>query len=212
MIYGDSPLRALPLPETAAKRPESPYGAAKLSIEYYLLMYSRMHGLPYAVLHYGNVYGPRQDPGGEAGVISIFIGQMLRGEQPKVFGDGEQTRDYIYTDDVVEANIRVTERLAWLNAGGEGPVSIDERAFNIGTGRPTSVNELYRRLAALLGRDREEPPDYAPPRPGELRHNALDGAKAGKILDFQPKITLDEGLERTIAWLARAGRASEVKG
>ncbi|MFQ6117753.1 MAG: NAD-dependent epimerase/dehydratase family protein, partial [Candidatus Bipolaricaulia bacterium] len=101
VIYGDSPLERLPLPETARKRPESPYGAAKLSIEYYLLVYNRVHGLPYAVLRYGNVYGPRQDPGGEAGVISIFTGQMLRGERPQIFGDGEQTRDYIYIGDVV---------------------------------------------------------------------------------------------------------------
>lgn len=187
-IYGEGAGRELPLAEDAERRPDAPYGQSKLAAEGYLSLYSRLRGLSCAALRLGNVYGPRQDPHGEAGVVAIFCGALLAGETPLVFGDGEQTRDYIYVDDVVAGF------LAAIDADAEG-------AFNIGTGRETSVLELGRQLAAAHGS--EFKPQMRPPRPGEVQRIAIDPARASRELGWRAETGLAEGLERTLAW-ARA--------
>jgi len=136
------------------------------------------------ILRYANVYGPRQDPLGEAGVVAIFTGKILKGEKPVIYGDGNQTRDYIYVEDVVRANVLALE-------GKEG-------IYNIGTGRETSVNELIEIFSKVLGR--EIKPEYAPPRIGEVHRISLDGEKAKKELSFVPKYSLPEGILKTIEW------------
>jgi UDP-glucose 4-epimerase len=194
VIYGDAEQKGRLMTETAGKRPESAYGVTKLAAEYYLYMYHRVHGLPYVALRYGNVFGPRQDPHGEAGVVAIFGGLMLRGKTPTVFGDGEQTRDYVYVQDIAVANMKAIELLEQSDSSIPG--SIDERAFNIGSGRGTSVNDLYKGIASVLGFDRD--PAYAAPRAGELQHIALDASKAQQELGFSLAVSLEEGLRKTI--------------
>ena len=194
VIYGDAEEKNRRMAETAEKRPESAYGVTKLAAEYYLYMYHRVHGLPYVALRYGNVFGPRQDPHGEAGVVAIFGGLMLQGSTPTIFGDGEQTRDYVFIGDIAEANARTIEFLK--DSDGPIPGSIDARAFNIGSGIGTSVNDLYREMAATVGFEQE--PLHAAPRPGELQHIALDANKAQEELDFSLAVSLEEGLRRTI--------------
>ena len=196
-IYGDAEERNRLMAETAEKRPESVYGVTKLAAEYYLYMYGRVHGLPYVALRYGNVFGPRQDPRGEAGVIAIFAGLMLRGDTPTIFGDGEQTRDYVFVQDVAEANAKAIEFLAGSDGGSPG--SIDDRAFNIGSGVGRSVNDLYEGLSSVLGFDQE--PTYALPRTGELQHVALDATKAERELGFLPNVSLEDGLRKTVKWI-----------
>lgn len=199
VIYGEP--AELPVPETAPKRPLSPYGVSKLAGEHYLYAYRHLYGLRYVALRYANVYGPRQDPHGEAGVVAIFGRALLAGRPPTVFGDGEQTRDYVYVTDVAELNVRASERLEALCAAA-GP-ELDALAFNVGTGRETSVNALYRALAELTGRKGE--PRHAPARAGELRRNALAIAKARETLGFVPRHDLEAGLRATLAWLRAAG-------
>ena len=200
VIYGDAEVRGRRMTEAAEKRPESAYGVSKLSVEYYLYMYSRVHGLPYVALRYGNVFGPRQDPHGEAGVIAIFAGLMLQGKTPTIFGDGEQTRDYVFVGDVAEAN---ASALAFLAGNAvSAPHALDERAFNIGTGFGTSVNELYREIAEVVGFDEEA--IYAPPRAGELQHIALHAEKAQRELGFAPAASLHEGLRATVESIREA--------
>jgi len=188
-IYGEAEQR--PTPETARKVPESPYGVSKLAGEHYLFAYHRLYGLDYVALRYSNVYGPRQDPEGEAGVIAIFGDRLCRGLPLEVFGDGEQTRDYIYVADVVAANLVLTE------AALPPAAAVDDRAFNVGTGRETTVNQL----AAWA---RRRVPDahvrHSRPRPGEVRHSALDAAKL-RALGWAPCVALEDGLEVTWAWL-----------
>jgi UDP-glucose 4-epimerase len=196
VVYGEPD--HLPVAETQPKRPLSPYGVSKLCSEYYLYYYHRVHGLPYIALRYGNVFGPRQDPHGEAGVVAIFTGKMLRGEAPTIFGDGEQLRDYIFVEDVVRANLLA---LGYLEEEGSKsacgtPNSIDDRAFNIGTGVGTSVNELFSQLAGIIGfRGRA---NYGPERAGELRRIFLDASKAREELSWRPLVSLPEGLKRTV--------------
>ena len=191
-IYGEG--AALPLDEGAAKLPLSPYGAAKLASEYYLATASRLHGLESVVLRYSNVYGPRQNPHGEAGVVAIFGRRLLADEPLTVFGDGEQTRDMVYVEDVAAANV----------IAADAPVpplaDLDSRAYNIGTGVETSVAQL----ATLIGRagGREPRVVHAPERSGELRRNALRVDKAARELGWRPRIPLVEGLTRTLRWLA----------
>lgn len=203
VIYGEAmPSQKFPIPEEAPKRPLSHYGVAKLAAEYYLYCYRQMHGLNYIALRYGNVYGPRQDPKGEAGVIAIFLGQMLRqgrglNEPPTIFGTGEQTRDYVYIEDVVEANLRATEKLSAVSY--QPSASIDDLAFNIATGKATSVNELFVKLKEIVSYKGE--PQYGPPRAGELQRNALDITKAGKLLGWRPHYDLEAGLEKTAQWM-----------
>lgn len=192
VVYGTSAER--PIPETAPKQPLSPYGVSKLVGEYYLRCYRELHGLDYVSLRYSNVYGPRQDPHGEAGVVAIFCQRILNGEPITVFGDGEQTRDYVFVGDVVEANMIVSE------AEIEGH-TIDERAFNVGTGRETSVNELARTLLKVTGREVEI--EHAAARPGELDWNSLKIERL-RGLGWRPTVDLAEGLGRTFRSIAEA--------
>ncbi len=202
VVYGEP--EGLPVAEDHPKGPLSPYGVSKLTSEYYLYCYYRLHALPYIALRYGNVYGPRQDPHGEAGVVAIFAGKMLSGEAPTIFGDGEQLRDYVFVEDVVKANLlamralgRVARPAAGKTSSPRWPAtSIDDRAYNIGTGVGTSVNELFSRLARLTGFRGK--PRRGPERPGELRRIFLDGSKAREELGWEPSIELEEGLRRTV--------------
>lgn len=191
-LYGD--FDPPPSGELNSKDPEAPYGIGKLAVEYYLAYYGRVHGLNTVALRYGNVYGPRQDPHGEAGVVAIFCNRLLDGRMMTVFGDGEQTRDYVYAGDVAAANFAAATRD--LPTVGR----LDARAFNIGTGVETSVNTVARTLQKVAGVD--TPIDYAPARAGELARSALDTAKAQRELAWKPTVSLAEGLERTFKFFA----------
>ncbi|MBI4277434.1 MAG: SDR family oxidoreductase [Armatimonadetes bacterium] len=182
-IYGDA--ASLPTDERHPAAPSSPYGVAKYALEQYLHAFRVMHGLPSVTLRYANVYGPRQDPHGEAGVIALFIHAMLRGEQPTVFGDGAQTRDFVGVEDVARANVLALQS----DAAG---------VFNIGTGVETSVNDLFARLAALTGSPGR--PARAPARPGEVYRSVLDVRLAAERLGWTPQVSLQEGLHRTVDW------------
>ena len=181
-IYG-SPTQ-IPTPETHPQRPESPYGVAKKAGGDYLHYYHQIHGLDYAATAFANVYGPRQDPHGEAGVVAIFTGLFLERRRPTIFGTGDQTRDFVYVDDVVDALARAAER-------GEGII-------NIGTGDETSVNDLYASMSRATGYT--DPPNYAAARAGELDRSALAIDRAGTELGWKPFTSLDEGVSRTIEW------------
>jgi len=183
-IYGEGEGLELPLSEDAACRPDAPYGQSKFSAEGYLSLYRRQHGVPATALRLGNVYGPRQDPHGEAGVVAIFCGKLLSGEKPRVFGDGEQTRDYIYVADVVDAF------LAAADSDGEGP-------YNVGTGKETSVLELGRILAAAAGAEFD--PELAPARTGEVNRTSIEPARAERELGWRAQTTLEDGLRATLA-------------
>lgn len=193
VVYGEPSLR--PTPETAAKVPESPYGVTKLAGEQYLYYYARIHGLEYVALRYSNVYGPRQDPHGEAGVVAIFGRAVLEGRPLTIFGDGEQTRDYVFVGDVVSANLLASD----LPLSGVG-TELDERAYNVGTGIETSVNTLAR--AIMVAGDAEVETRPAPARPGELQHSSLDTAKL-RAAGWQVATSLEEGLRRTVDYIAR---------
>ncbi|MGI9020273.1 MAG: NAD-dependent epimerase/dehydratase family protein [Solirubrobacterales bacterium] len=182
-IYGEGAGRELPLPEAAAALPDAPYGQSKLAAEGYLGLYSRLYGLSTVSLRLGNVYGPRQDPHGEAGVVAIFSSALLEGGQTKVFGDGEQTRDYVYVADVVSAF------LAAAASDVTGPL-------NVGTGIETSVLELGVAVAELCGRPFE--PEVAPHRAGEVQRIAIDAARAEAELGWRPAFSLSEGLQSTV--------------
>ena len=183
-IYGEG--RSLPATEEHPIAPEAGYGQSKFAAEGYCALYRRLHGLSTISLRYANVYGPRQDPLGEAGVIAIFCGRLLDGGRPTVFGDGHQTRDFVYVEDVVEANLAAAQS----TATGE---------LNIGRGVQTSVLEVAEALAELGGRPFE--PEFAPAREGEVRHIALDATRARETLGWEPRAGLHEGLERTLASL-----------
>ncbi|MBW3628427.1 MAG: NAD-dependent epimerase/dehydratase family protein [Gemmatimonadetes bacterium] len=192
VVYGEPEVR--PTPETAAKLPESPYGVTKLAGEQYLYYYHRVHGLDYAALRYSNVYGPRQDPHGEAGVVAIFSNRLLANSPVTIFGDGKQTRDYVYIGDVVAANLHVA------SADLPAARSLDDRAFNVGTGVETSVNELAEGLIRASGRTVSV--EYAEARAGELRHSSLDTTRL-QSLGWTPAVKMDEGLTETYRWIAR---------
>jgi UDP-glucose 4-epimerase len=190
-IYGETRIR--PAPEDHPVEPAAPYGQSKHGAEGYAELFNRLYGLSTISLRYGNVYGPRQDPLGEAGVIAIFCGKVVEGGRPTVFGDGTQTRDYIHVDDVVDANLKAAE------ASATGP-------FNVGLAIETSVLELVAVFARLAGRPFE--PEFEPERPGEILHSALDITRAREELGWEPRVGLEEGLERTLAWVrAEAARA-----
>ncbi len=180
-IYGDQEI--FPAPETHSLRPISPYGITKLVAEHYLYYYKAVFGLDYTVLRYANVYGPRQDSFGEAGVVAIFIQRMLAGDTPIINGDGEQTRDFVYVGDVVEANIKVLSN------------NTPEHVFNIGTGIETTVNEVFRYLKDLINPSISE--KHGDPKKGEQRRSVINCAKAKEILRWEPRTSLEDGLRKT---------------
>jgi UDP-glucose 4-epimerase len=182
-IYGEGDGRELPFPETAECRPDAPYGQSKLAAEGYLGLYRRLYGLETIVVRLGNVYGPRQDPRLEAGVVAIFCGALTGGEQPIVFGDGDQTRDYVYVGDVADAFAAASD------GAGAG-------TYNIGTGIETSVLELGRAIADAC--DTTFEPEFAPQRLGEVRRTAVDPSRAAAELDWSAATSLPEGIGRTL--------------
>jgi UDP-glucose 4-epimerase len=183
-IYGEGAGRELPLAENAECLPDAPYGQSKLAAEGYLSMYERLYGLSTASLRLGNVYGPRQDPRGEAGVVAIFTGALLDGKRPRVFGDGLQTRDYIFVGDVVAA---------FLAADASRAVG----SFNVGTGVETNVIELGAIIADTCGTEFE--PEHVPARPGEVQRIAIDSSRAEAELGWTASTALREGLEATVS-------------
>ena len=189
-IYGD--FNTPPNVETFAKDPESPYAISKLAAEYYLAYYGRIHGTEHVAMRFGNVYGPRQDPHGEAGVVAIFCTRILGGKALTVYGDGLQTRDYVYVGDVANA--------VFLGATLPIPPAekVDARAFNVGTGVGTSVVDLARLLQEAAGTTTEI--IFAPKRPGEQQESFLDAGKARTVLGWEPNVSLAEGLAKTFAW------------
>ena len=194
VVYGEP--AHLPVDEHYPKNPLSPYGVSKHTIEHYLHYYRKTYGLNYLSLRYGNVYGPRQDPYGEAGVIAIFTQQMLRGKRPKIFGDGQQLRDYIHVSEVVEVNLLASKCTESLNE--RKPDSPDDLAYNVGTGKGSSVGLLYQLLSQITGF--KSPPIYASERKGELRRIFLNTEKAKKELDWWSHLSLRAGLEKTVDW------------
>ncbi len=196
VVYGEP--EQIPTPETfEPKLPLSPYGVTKLVGELYLNYYRRIHGLECVALRYSNVFGPRQDPHGEAGVVAIFSTRLLDGEPLTIFGDGEQTRDYVFVRDVVSANLTVSD-LALDRAGG-----LDDFAFNVGTGVGTSVVRLAEVMEKVAGRSPGR--EHRPERPGELRHSTLDCARL-RARGWAPSVTLEEGLRETYEFI-RSQRA-----
>lgn len=182
-VYGEQ--EAFPAPETHPTRPASPYGVGKRAVEDYLEYYRVAKGLSFAAFRYSNVYGPRQDPNGEAGVVAIFTQRLLRGDPPVVNGDGEQTRDYIFVGDVVAAH------QAALDAGAEG-------AFNVGTGRETSVNALLALLRPLAGAQVREA--HGPAKAGEQRRSVVDARRLSETTGWAPRVPLEDGLRMTVEW------------
>ncbi len=187
-LYGAP--ESLPVRESHPQRPISPYGVSKKAAGDYLHYYREVRGLEYTELALANVYGPRQDPNGEAGVVAIFAGLMLAGRQPTIFGDGGQTRDYVFVDDVVDAFVRATEKGGGL-------------LMNIGTGVETSVLQLYESMGRLAGYTGA--PNRAPERAGELLRSSLDPGRAAIHLGWKPWTALDDGLLRTIDWFRDRG-------
>ena len=194
--YGEGDGATLPFTETASPAPESAYGVSKIAGESYIALYRRLHGLRGLALRFGNIYGPRQDPHGEAGVVAIFCGRLLAGEVPTVFGDGLQTRDYVFVDDAVRALVAAAQVMADPNAAVEGPI-------NIGTGREVSVLDLLAVLAPLAGADGSQA-IHEPARPGEVQRVAIDPGLAARDLGWGPQTNLDDGLERTLAHIRDA--------
>lgn len=191
-VYGD--FVEPPNLETYGKDPESPYGIAKFAVELYLAYYARIHGLDYVALRFANVYGPRQDPHGEAGVVAIFCQRLLAGTPFTVFGDGGQTRDYVFVGDVARAHV-LAAKLPTIAAG-----QVDDRAFNLGTGKETSVVELAEALMAAAGK--QVPMEHAPARPGEQRRSVVSIEKAKSGLGWTPAVSLHDGLSKTFDWFA----------
>jgi len=182
-IYGEQDV--FPAPESHATRPLSPYGISKLTGEYYLAYYQRVSGIQYVSLRFSNVFGPRQDPYGEAGVVAIFTQKMLAGEQPIINGNGRQTRDFIYVDDVVEAHMSV------LGKDVQG-------VYNVGTAHETSINELFGKLSDLTQSGCKHL--YGPAKKGEQARSVVDASKLRQELGWEPRVSLDDGLVRTVEY------------
>lgn len=180
-IYGECP--KTPPDESFTGRPISPYGITKFTVEFYLKFYALIYGMKYTILRYANVYGPRQDPHGEAGVVAIFSDRMLMDSELLIFGDGEQDRDYVFVGDVVQANVLALDRG-------------DNEIINVGMRIPRSVNELYRSMAAITGYKRK--PIYKPARAGEILRSVLNNKKARTVLGWKPQYDFDRGLAKTI--------------
>jgi nucleoside-diphosphate-sugar epimerase len=186
-VYGDTPGGAKH--ESSQTDPLSPYASSKLAGEFFCRNFFRLHGLQTVALRYFNVYGPGQDPDGAyAAVIPKFLTALARGERPVVFGDGEQSRDFIFVEDIVEANLRAAG--ATRGVGG--------RVVNVGSGQSASLKQILQKLEAILGRPVET--DARPPRPGDIKHSRADIAAAAGLLQFTPSVSLDAGLARTLQW------------
>jgi UDP-glucose 4-epimerase len=198
VVYGEPERR--PTPETAPKLPLSPYGVSKLAGEHYLYFYKQIRGLEYVALRYSNVFGPRQDPHGEAGVVAIFCNRLLDGRTLTVFGDGEQTRDYVFVGDVVRANLAATE----ITLNGSDAGGLDDAAFNVGTGLETSVNGLAELLEKVAGTRPGRA--HAEARPGELRRSSLDASRFA-ARGWKPITSLQDGLKQTYDHIARTRRS-----
>jgi UDP-glucose 4-epimerase len=181
-VYGEQ--EEFPAPEDHPQYPISPYGVSKLAGERYLHYYAVQYGVSYAALRYANVYGPRQDPHGEAGVVAIFCGNLAANKTSRINGTGEQTRDYVYVGDVARANVLAIE--------GEVP----NGAYNVGTGVETSVNELYGLLREISGKNLA--PEHGPAKPGEQARSCVDPSKSRELLNWRPKVDLEAGLEETL--------------
>jgi len=185
-IYGEP--EVAPQDESHVLRPLSPYGITKLTTERYLYYYAQQYGIAYVALRYANVYGPRQNPHGEAGVVAIFATRLLAGRQPVIYGDGLQTRDYVYVGDVVRANLRA--------------LTYEQNdVFNVGTATETDVNTLFRILRDEIDPDADEV--HGDAKPGEQRRSVLAFDKARRLLGWTPEVPLDEGLRRTVAWFSQ---------
>jgi UDP-glucose 4-epimerase len=190
-IYGEQ--ETFPAPEDHPLHPVSPYGVAKMATEAYLFFYKVQYGIDYTALRYGNVYGPRQDPHGEAGVVAIFCGRILERKPCTIYGDGKQTRDYVFVSDVARANI------AAANSNVSG-------AINIGTGVETNVNDLYHTLGTVA--DVTRAPEYGPARPGEQSRSVISPARARELLNWRPEVDLANGLDQTFTFFKdRAGKS-----
>ena len=197
-LYGDN--TTPPNFEDFKKDPESPYAITKLTVEFYLAYYGRVHGLDTVAMRFGNVYGPRQDPHGEAGVVAIFCGRILEGRALTIYGDGQQTRDYVYVGDVAEA--------LWCAATKPLPPIglLDARGFNVGTGIGTSVVELANILLEEAGTT--VPIEFAPKRPGEAQDSFVDIGKAERLLGWKPRVSLREGLAQSFRWASERRAAA----
>jgi UDP-glucose 4-epimerase len=192
VVYGES--NDMPHPEEARKLPVSPYGVSKLTSEFYLAAYAQLYGMETVSLRYANVYGPRQNPHGEAGVVAIFCSRLTQGEGITIFGDGSQTRDYVNVFDVARANLAATK---WSPPAVD---SIDLVSFNVGTGVETSVNALAESLLAATGIT--VPIEHAEARSGELQRSAVHVGKAERELGWRPEVPLERGLKETYEWIA----------
>ncbi len=181
-LYGEP--QYLPCDEAHPIQPLSPYGASKHTVEHYLHLYQHIHGLRHTTLRLANIYGPRQDPFGEAGVVAIFTQRMLDGEQAVIYGDGDQERDFVYVEDCARAALLALSR-------GDG------QAYNIGSGQGTTINHLFAVMKDLTGYERDA--RYDPPRPGDVYRSFLDASKAQRELGWEPQVSLEEGLRRTVA-------------
>jgi len=196
--YGDTP--TLPKHEDMSPNPISPYAVAKLASEYYMISFYQCYGLETVCLRYFNIFGPRQDPTSPySGVLAKFIVQMLKGEQPTIFGDGEQSRDFTYVDNAVDANLLACQAPAGEVAG---------RVFNVATGRRIDLNETFRVLKKLIGYKGEV--EYGPERAGDVKHSLADMSRAEKHLGYKPKVDFEEGLRRTIEWYRSRGIAARA--
>jgi UDP-glucose 4-epimerase len=184
-IYGEC---ERPAREEDPRRPLAPYGVSKLAAEEYIAAYNRLYGGGHVSLRYGNVYGPRQDPHGEAGVVAIFMSALRDGKTPRIYGDGSQTRDYVYVGDVVAATVAAAEH--------------DGGVFNVGTGEETSVRELYERIEHVSGIERDA--EQAEARHGELQRSVLDPSRARRELGWRAERSLDDGLAATWDWISAA--------
>jgi UDP-glucose 4-epimerase len=188
-VYGEQEI--FPCDETHPTRPVSPYGITKLAVEKYLYYYSIEFGLKFVILRYANVYGPRQNPQGEAGVVAIFTSRLLSGGQAIINGDGKQTRDYVYVGDVARMNIKALD--------------YDQNdIFNVGTGIETDVNVVFRHLNKLTGENAEE--KHGPSKPGEQKRSVISHEKAKKILNWSPEVDIEEGLKKTVDFFRKKGK------